>query len=80
MTINWDLPIETTETPPRPVRVLFDRDGVFSGAVFISHLVYVKYHEDAFRAVGDVVLAGNVTLRNVPAKPAPVLRECWVNL
>jgi hypothetical protein len=73
--IDWTQPIETTETPPRPVRVLAtDRIGICPIVVMFEN--------------GDIVAvplngcgANNLRLRNVaPPKPEPVLMERWINL
>lgn len=76
MTIRWDLPVETTETPPRPVRVLFDKDGAFAGAVYIYDDLHTVHGVRACRPGYD-----SITLRNVaPPKPEPVLREAFIHL
>ncbi len=68
--IDWTQPIETTETPPRPVRVLAtDAFGAWPIVCMIGGLVF------RFTASG-VCADGQITLRNVsPPKPEPVLRE-----
>jgi hypothetical protein len=74
MTIDWTQPVETTEDPPRPVRVLFDKDGR-PEAVRIDCILF-GLTENTIRLGGKLV-----TLRNVaPPKPEPVLMEGWLNL
>lgn len=74
MTIDWTQPVETTEDPPRPVRVLFDPRGVASAADMDGQLWWVTVDGDAIYRVGG----GQITLRNVPPpKPEPVLWESW---
>lgn len=75
MTIRWDLPVETTETPPRPVRVLAtDLAHTLRIAVAIEGMGTQVYpcREDG------AVCGTFLSLRNVPAKP--VRHEAWVNL
>jgi hypothetical protein len=80
MTIDWTQPIETTETPPRPVTVLFDANGEVYGVDIETNLwglcsdrVYVCRRDD--NGMGTHF----ITIRNVaPPKPEPVLREAWV--
>jgi hypothetical protein len=65
--IDFAQPVETTETPPRRVRVLFDKDGS-AAAVHVGEYIL---------SLGSPHLPA---LRNVaPPKPEPVLREAWVN-
>ena len=75
MTLDWSKEIETTEDPPRPVRVLFDPRGVASAADMDGQLWWVTVDGDAIYRVGG----GQINLRNVaPPKPVPVLLEAWV--
>ena len=81
--IDWTQPVETTEDPPRPVRVLAtDRPNS-------NHPIVVMRDDGQIFAVGldgDGIPQlfkngtwGTVTLRNVPPpKPKPVLHEAWV--
>ena len=77
MTIDWTQPIETTETPPRPVRVLAtDLPGDNPVAVFDGFAIR-RYMADGTR------FSEGPLLRNTPPpkpEPEPVLREGWVNL
>ena len=72
--IDWTQPIETTETPPRPVRVLAtDAYGEWPVVGMIDGLVH------RFTADGRPNVY-SFTIRNVaPPKPEPVLREVWLN-
>ena len=61
--IDWTQPVETTETPPRPVRVLFDKDGS-AAAVHVGEYIL---------SLGSPHLP---TLRNVaPPKPEPEFHD-----
>jgi hypothetical protein len=74
--IDWTQPIETTETPPRRVRVLFDKDGAFAGAVYIYDDLHTVRGVRACRPGYD-----SIPLRNVaPPEPGPVLREAFLHL
>jgi hypothetical protein len=74
--IDWTQPIETTETPPRPVTVLFDKDGAFAGAVYIDDDLYTVLGARACRPGYD-----SISLRNVaPPKPEPVMRNAFIHL
>ena len=67
--IDWTQPIETTETPPRPVRVLFDKDGKRVAFDLYGYGMVAITDE----AQDCLVLGGNIIpLRNVaPPKPEP---------
>ena len=75
ITIDWTKPVETTETPPRPVQVLFDKDGVACAG---------NIEGDVARDIrGCRIFDGEqwVSLRNAaPPKPEPTRHEAWVNL
>lgn len=79
--IDWTQPVETTETPPRPVRVLAtDKRG---GMPVVCLIPDHRGSEDhGYRATQDGVVADACTfaLRNVAPKPEPVLREAWFAL
>ena len=76
-TIDWTQPVETTEDPPRPVRVLAtDRPGDF-------HVVVM--HTDGAISThtlhGTPIYEGGCRLRNVaPPKSEPVMIDFWINL
>ena len=74
MTIDFTQPVETTATPPRPVMVLFDKDGK-PVACEIDGVLFRCVHipEYGFRAERGMV---SYVLRNVASKP--VLHEVWV--
>ncbi len=85
--IDWTKPVETSETPPRPVRVLAtDIDN--SGFPVVVALNYAYRHDAAPLCKAVCYSLGGVAwkeegprLRNVaPPKPEPVLFEAWVNL
>ena len=72
--LDCNQPVETDETPPRPVRVLFDKDGV-------AHAVMIpdEYGESKIWSLDGEQAWGygrHIPLRNVPAKP--VRHEGWV--
>ncbi len=70
--IDWTKPVETAETPPRPVRVLCTDAGG-------SHPVVVLIDDYCHRApMNGVFKYVKFQLRNVAHKP--VLHERWVNL
>lgn len=74
--IDWSLPIETTGTPPRPVRVLCTNAGGDYPVVILLPGVMDN-------CISRRLLTGGINpdIRNVPEdKPAPVLRGVWVNL
>jgi len=74
--IDWTQPCETTETPPRPVRVLATDVGDFSPVVVALPDGFVL----RFNTDGTPYFGSHVSLRNVaPPKPEPVMREAWVN-
>jgi hypothetical protein len=84
--IDWTQPIETTETPPRPVRVLAtDLAGLYPVAGIIhdstgSDFVW-RFTADGRTTATRQLVEGDVHLRNVAPpkpKPKPVLREAWV--
>jgi hypothetical protein len=89
--IDWSNPVETTEDPPRPVRVLAtDRPGGFTtvcmfddGEVFLA-TPGGETDREAFPdsdANPGTPCGVHLTLRNVaPPKPEPVLRERWFTL
>lgn len=71
MTIDWTKPVETTEDPPRPVRVLADdAHGAWPIVGMIDGLI-VRI------TVEGKSSNGCFCIRNVA--PKPVLREIWVN-
>ena len=78
MTIDWTKPVETTEDPPRPVRVLeTDHPGKYPVIVSVPNPLIGGW------SFADIGLDGTrpnlgVTLRNVPPpKPDPVLHVKW---
>ena len=79
--IDWTQPIETTETPPRPVRVLFDKDGV-------AHALLIPdaYGDNKIWLLDGEEAYGNgrhIPLRNVaPPKPEPEFHDIleWESL
>ena len=81
--IDWTKPVETTETPPRPVRVLAtDLAGLYpvigiirdsSGSDFNWRFTYEGRTTTTRRLV-----EGDIALRNVA--PKPVLHEAWIAL
>ena len=74
MTIDWTQPVETTEDPSRPVRVLAtDAHGAWPVVGMLDGLVH------RFTAEGVSNCYNGITLRNVaPPNPEPVLREAWI--
>jgi hypothetical protein len=85
MSIDWTLPCETTETPPRPVRVLAtDRPNPD------RPIVVMRDDGQVFTVGSDGIgnpqgyangTYGRITLRNVaPPKPDPVQWKTWVSL
>ena len=66
MSINWNLPIETIDIPPRPAKVLFNDPRCKWIVVEIENEVSI-YHIDEKQFPQ--------TLRNVPSKPS----ERWAN-
>lgn len=71
--IDWTQPVETTETPPRPVRVLATNVGEICPVVIgLPDGSVVRFRLDG------TPYCTPLTLRNVPVKP--VLHERWVNL
>jgi hypothetical protein len=78
MTIDWTKPVETTEDPPRPVRVLSPH-GPDEHYPIVFAIEGCRGIEIAKRN-GEVLGEPPMHLRNVaPPKPEPVLREAWVN-
>ena len=83
--IDWTQPIETTETPPRPVRVLAtDIDGsqfpIVAAILGLGDTRLGRCAND-----GEHILLTSdgmaVRLRNVaPPKPEPIMHEGWVRL
>jgi len=74
--IDWQKPVETCEDPPRPVRVLFDKDGK---AIFGTLNDSGPWHIQGGRILDNDLLW--VRLRNIPEhKPEPVRHEAWLNL
>jgi hypothetical protein len=74
--IDWTKPVETTETPPRPVMVLYalGNDTPYGFVVFNI----TREHADEFWLMTD---ENRPTLRNVaPPKPEPVMYERWVTV
>lgn len=64
--IDWTKPVETTETPPRPVRGLFDKDGT------PTHVEIGEYVYTLSTGKQTLIQAPGITLRNVaPPKPCP---------
>lgn len=84
MTIDWTKPVETTEYPPRPVRVLAtDVEGDYPIAVKIGDCRYFYNVDGSAFSAGSVIRNArrDAVLRNVAApKPEPVLEEGWVNI
>jgi hypothetical protein len=83
--IDWTQPIETTETPPRPVRVLFDKDGRPEAAHIDDNHASPSFNLFALERIGAGVNATrgmySIPLRNVaPPKPEPVRYERCVAL
>jgi hypothetical protein len=81
MTIDWTQPVETDETPPRPVRVLCtdldnDRGPVIAALYDPAHGCEAVH---SFLGSGDHVL-GRFAIRNVAPKPVVEMFERWVNL
>jgi hypothetical protein len=78
--IDFTQPIETTETPPRPVRVLFDANGEVYGFDIETNLWGIcSDMVSACRRDDNGMGTHFITLRNVaPPEPEPVLREAWV--
>ncbi|CUW38814.1 protein of unknown function [Magnetospirillum sp. XM-1] len=76
MTIDWSKEIETTEDPPRPVRVLAT-DGKFRLPVIVEFPDGNVYFYDLN---GEACPTALPALRSVPPKPKPVLMEGWVKL
>jgi hypothetical protein len=71
--IDWTQPIETTETPPRPVRVLFDSDGGVYGVDIETNLWGICSDKVSVCRRDDNGMGTHfITLRNVaPPKPVP---------
>jgi hypothetical protein len=83
--IDWTKPVETTEDPPRPVRVLFDRGGRPEAVHINDNHTAPSFNLFAIEHIGAGVNATrgmySIPLRNVAPpkpKPEPVLREAWV--
>lgn len=73
--IDWTLPVETTEDPPRPVRVLCTDAGEQYPIVALISREPILFTKDGHEWPDGC----GITLRNVPPpKPDPVLREAWV--
>ena len=68
--IDWTQPCETDEDPPRPVRVLFDKDGAVCALEIYGEL-YKLVGSRACRPGLD-----SIPLRNVATKP--VRHEGWI--
>jgi hypothetical protein len=79
MTIDWTHPVETTEDPPRPVRVLAtDLKSKYCVAGVVTNS---KGDDNVLFSTMDGFVLGGPALRNVPPpKTEPVLMEGWVNL
>ena len=76
--IDWTQPVETTETPPRPVRVLFNKDGKPDACKIGPDFATLFQEVDCVIAQGD---NWRITLRNVPPpKPEPVRRNAFLHL
>ena len=78
--IDWTQPVETTEDPPRPVRVLAT-DFKLKGFPYLCAVDYGDYEAFALFSAEGWDTWRRTRLRNVaPPKPEPVLLEGWVNL
>ena len=75
--IRWDLPVETSETPPRPVRVLAT-DFKAKGFPYLCAVDYGDHEAHALFSAEGWDTQRVMRLRNVPAKP--VLLEAWISL
>jgi hypothetical protein len=75
--IDWTLPIETTETPPRPVRVLFDSAGEVYGVDIETNLWGICSDKVSVCRRDDNGMGTHfITLRNVtPPKPEPEFHD-----
>ena len=82
MTIDWTQPCETTEDPPRPVRVLCN-GGDVEACILGGELWWIDPSNELCWRQGDNDDGDyvNITLRNVaPPKPEPVLIERWATV
>ena len=77
MTLDWTKPVETTETPPRPVRVLAT-DFKAKGFPYLCAVDYGDHEAHALFSAEGWDTQRVMRLRNVPA--TPVLHERWINL
>lgn len=77
MTIDWTQPVETTEDPPRPVRVLATDAGEQYPIVALISREPILFTKDGHEWPDGC----GITLRNVPPpKPEPVLHERWATV
>lgn len=72
--IDWTKPVETTEDPPRPVRVLCTDAGEQYPIVALISRYPILFTKDG----NEFANGCGITLRNVAPKPETVLMEAWV--
>lgn len=80
--IDWTKPVETDEENPRPVTILFDKDGRPDAARIDNNASSPSLNLFALQHVGSTAYATrgmySIPLRNVA--PKTVKREAWINV